>query len=147
MSKDTLTEKQKAFCDYYLESLNATEAYMKAYKPKNPKSAESGGSRTLRIAKVDKYIKERMESLAGDRIAPVEEILEFLTKGMRGELQEQIALNKLNQLGALEQELIWKDISIKDQIKCAELLGKRYRIFTEKIEAEVTERVVIIDDL
>ena len=49
MSK--LTEKQKAFSDYYIESLNATESYKRAYKVENQSTAESNGSRLLRNAK------------------------------------------------------------------------------------------------
>ena len=38
--------------------------------------------------------------------------------------------------------MVNKEISAKDKIKAAELLGKRYRLFTDKIEANVTETVI-----
>ena len=50
MSK--LNEKQKAFANYYIESLNATESYKRAYNVVNQSTAEANGSRLLRNAKV-----------------------------------------------------------------------------------------------
>lgn len=140
MSK--LTEKQRAFADYYIQTANATESYMKAYAPKSPKSAESCGARLLSNAKVRNYIDEKMEELSSTKIAEAQEILEFLTATMRGEVTELVALNKLNQLGALEQELVEKQVGAKDRIKCAELLGKRYRLFVDKVEVDGNMSVV-----
>ena len=136
MSK--LTDKQRMFADYYIQTANATESYMKAYNPKNPKSAESAGARLLGNVKVQNYIKEKMEELSTDRIAKAEEVLEFLTAILRGEIKEEVPLTKMNELGIPEQKLV----SAKDRIKSAELLGKRYRLFVDKVELDGSMSVI-----
>ena len=48
-----------------------------------------------------------------------------------------------------EIKKVKKELSAKDKIKAAELLGKRYRLFTDKVEADVNQVVVFTgeDDL
>ena len=43
------------------------------------------------------------------------------------------------------QEIDSMDVGAKDRIKAAELLGKRYRMWTEKVEAEVTTPIFVDD--
>ena len=88
MSK--LNEKQKAFADYYIESLNATESYKKAYGVENQSTAESNGSRLLRNAKVKNYIDEVMSAKNESRIASQDEILQILTDIARGVTEEEV---------------------------------------------------------
>ena len=137
-----LTVKQKAFANFYIELGNATEAYIKAgYKVSKREIAEVEGCKLLRNPKVDEYIKERMKQIENDRIAKVEEVLAFLTSGMRGELQEEVISTETID-GMIKPVIIRKQISAKEQVKCAELLGKRYRLFTDKVEADVNQVVV-----
>lgn len=125
MSK--MTEKQKAFCDYYLESGNATEAYKRVYKGcKKDETARANSSRLLTNANVSEYLKERIKQIEDERIAKPMEVLQYLTKVMRGEEKDQFDL----------------DAPLNERTKAAELLGKRYRLFTEKIEADVNQTVV-----
>lgn len=59
---ELLTDKQKLFADEYLIDINATRAYKAVYKNvKNDETAAVNGNRLLRNAKVDEYIKKRME--------------------------------------------------------------------------------------
>lgn len=136
-----LREKQKAFCDFYIETLNATESYKRVYSTNNQKTAEANASRLLSNAKVKKYIEERMKEIESDRIAKAEEVLIYLTSGMRGEILEEVVASETID-GMIKPIIIKKQLSAKDQIKCAELLGKRYRLFTDKVEANVNQVVV-----
>lgn len=145
-----LTEKQRAFCDYYIESLNATESYKKAYpNVTKQRTAESAGNRLLSNVEVRKYIDEQLQKMQSNRIADATEVLEYLTKGIRQELEEEVVVmvNKGDFIS--EPKIVKKKISIKDSNKCAELLGKRYRLFTDKVEADVNQVVVFTgeDDL
>ena len=145
-----LTEKQKAFCDYYIESLNATESYKKAYpNVTKQRTAESAGNRLLSNVEVRKYIDEQLQKMQSNRIADATEVLEYLTKGMRQELEEEVVVTVNKGEFTSEPQIIKKKISIKDSNKCAELLGKRYRLFTDKVEADVNQVVVFTgeDDL
>lgn len=116
-----LTPKQKAFADYYIETGNATEAARRAgYKKPNVQ-----GSQNLEKLSIKSYIEERVKVLDEKRIAKGEEVLQYLTKVMRGEEKDQFGL----------------DPSLQDRTKAAELLGKRYRLFVDKVEQKVDATV------
>jgi phage terminase small subunit len=138
-----LNDRQKAFADYYIESLNATESYKKAYGVENQSTAESNGSRLLRNAKVRKYIDDTMASKDESRIASQDEVLQILTDIARGITEEEVV--SFTPLGG--ELRTTKKPSIKDRMKASELLGKRYRLFIDKAELEITEPVTIIDDI
>ena len=76
-----------------------------------------------------------------ESIAEQDEILQYLTSVMRGEMTEQTLVGQ----GEGYQEIDNIDVGAKDRIKAAELLGKRYRMWTEKIEAEVTTPTFVND--
>lgn len=124
-----LTPKQKAFADYYIELGNATEAYIKAGY--NKKGARANSARLIANDSIKQYIDERLSKIEDERIAKGEEVLQYLTKVMRGEEKDQFGL----------------DASLQDRTKAAELLGKRYRLFTEKVEVEGVQQVQIVDDI
>jgi phage terminase small subunit len=144
-----LTEKQKAFCDYYIESLNATESYKRAYGCNNDATARTEGSKNLAKPNIKNYIDERMKEIEDKRIAKAEEVLEYLTKVIRNEEKEEVVVTV--NVGDFQTEIkkVKKELSAKDKIKAAELLGKRYRLFTDKVEADVNQVVVFTgeDDL
>ncbi|WP_337814410.1 terminase small subunit [Intestinibacter sp.] len=143
-----LTEKQRAFCDYYIESLNATESYKKAYpNVTKQRTAESAGNRLLSNVEVRKYIDEQLQKMQSNRIADATEVLEYLTKGMRQELEEEVVVTVNKGEFTSEPQIIKKKISIKDSNKCAELLGKRYSLYTEKLEVNGDMGVKIVDDI
>ena len=134
-----MTEKQQKFADEYIVSLNATQAYKKAYpNVKRDKVAQANGSRLLSNAIIKAYIDERLEELKSERIADQQEVLSYLTSVMRGETQEQT----LCSIGELGQQVIDIDVGAKDRIKAAELLGKLHGIWTDK--KEITQRTVEI---
>lgn len=142
-----LTEKQKAFCDYYIESLNATESYKKAYPNcKKDATARTNSSKLLTNANIKKYIDEQLQQMQSNRIANATEVLEYLTKGMRQELEEEVVVMVNKGEFTSEPQTVKKKISIKDSNKCAELLGKRYGLYTEKIEADVNQVIFVGED-
>ena len=140
MSK--LNEKQKAFADYYIESLNATESYAKAYEC-SYNAARTNGARLLANANIKNYIDEVMSAKDESRIASQDEILQILTDIARGITEEEVV--QFSQLG--EELRTTRRPTIKDRMKASELLGKRYRLFVDKAELEITEPITIIDDI
>ena len=142
-----LTEKQKAFCDYYIESLNATESYKRAYKITKQSTAETNASRLLSNAKVKTYIDEKLKEIQSNRIAKAEEVLAFLSSSLRGEIDEEVVATESDGEGGIKPIILKKQLSAKDRIKAAELLGKRYALFTEKVDLEANVGVTIIDDI
>lgn len=142
-----LTIKQKAFADYYIELGNATEAYIKAgYKASKRDIAEVEGCKLLRNPKVEAYLKEREKQIESDRIAKAEEVLAFLSASLRGEVLEEVVSTESIE-GMIKPVILKKQLSVKDRIKAAELLGKRYALFTEKVDLEGNVGVTIIDDI
>ena len=83
------------------------------------------------MSKLDKFIKIKLQEKENQRIASQDEVLQYLTKVMRGEEKDQFGL----------------DASLQDRTKCAELLGKRYGTFKEKVAVTGNIPVVITDDL
>lgn len=136
-----MTAKQKCFCQEYLIDLNATQAAIRAGY--SEKTAYSVGQRILKNVEVKKYIAEQLEQIKNEKIANAQEVLEYLTSVMRGEQKEQVPLMMID--GG--QTLVEKGISAKDRLKAAELLGKRYALFTEKLEVEGTTAIQIVDDI
>jgi len=124
-----LTPKQKAFCDYYIETGNATEAAIKAGYSK--KTAKEIGAQNLTKLNLRKYIDERMGQKQKERIASQDEVLQFLTSVMRGEVTEQVPI-------VFEQdfEMVDKSPTIRDRTKAAELLGKRYLLWKENVQLD-----------
>ena len=72
---DKLTPKQKAFCDYYIITMNATEAAIKAGYSK--KTAKVIGSENLSKPYLKQYIDERMKEIEDKRIASIKEVMEL----------------------------------------------------------------------
>ena len=135
MSK--LNEKQKAFADYYIESLNATESYMKVYEC-SYNTARTNGARLLTNANIKKYIDEVMSAKDESRIASQDEILQILTDIARGVTEEEVV--QFSQLG--EELRTTRKPTIKDRMRASELLGKRYRMWVDKVEANVNQQVI-----
>ena len=134
-----LTLKQKKFADEYIISGNATESYKRVYSNvKEDSTASAGASRMLRNVKVKSYIEERLAELNSEKIADQEEILQYLTSVMRGEHREETLIG----MGQGFQETTYMDVGAKDRIKAAELLGKRYSMWTDK--QELTQRTIEI---
>lgn len=139
-----LTEKQKRFADYYIETGNITEAAIKAGYSK--KTARVIGQENLQKPAIKSYIDEKLEAMQDERTASAKEVLEFLTKSMRGELDEEVVVVEGTGDGTSEARKIKKQIGLRERIKSAELLGKRYRLFTDKVEVEGVVPVMIVGE-
>ena len=139
-----LTAKQQRFCDEYLISLNASEAAIKAGYSK--KTAGVIATENLQKPNIKAYIKQRMDEKEKELIADQDEVLKYLTSVLRGESQsEEIVVEGIGD-GCSEARTMQKAPSEKDRLKAAELLGKRYGLYTEKVEADIdTELHISID--
>ncbi len=131
-----LNIKQKKFADEYLVCLNATESAIKAGY--SEKTAYSIGQRLLKKVEVKNYIDEHLKKLESEKIADTKEIMESLTRILRGQEQEETIVIEGQGDGVSKARKIKKEISPKDRLKAAELLGKRYGLFTDKLQVEDT---------
>lgn len=139
-----MTEKQQKFADEYIVSLNATQAYKKAYPNiKNDEVARTNGSRLLTNANVKAYIDERLEELKSERIADQQEVLEFLTSVMRGEVTEPLLVLD----GEGYQKVIEAKPNVSTRKSAAVDLGKRYGLFIDKQELTSNTVTQIVWDI
>lgn len=140
MSK--LTLKQKRFADEYIISGNATESAIKVGYSK--KYANTNASKLLQNTTIKRYIDERLKILDSEKIADQKEVLQYLSAVMRGEHKEKTLIS----IGESGQEIVDIDVGAKDRLKAAELLGRRYKLFTDKVEVDANiETVVFVDDI
>ncbi len=137
-----LTEKQKRFCDFYIETGNATEAARRAgYKKPNRQ-----GPRMLSNVGIQKALYNRTKQLENSRIADAREVMEFLSRSMRGDLKEDVVVVEGDGEGTSTARILKKQIGAKDRIKAAELLTKRYGLNLPDGVDSNGEGVQIIDD-
>ena len=140
-----LTVKQQTFADFYIELGNATDAYLKAYpNVKKEATARAAGSRMLTNVSVKSYIDSRMEELKTERVADQQEILELLTAIARGETTSATLRGIGEGAQTIDEDM---PPTTTERIKAAELLGKRYRMWIDKVETDGKTKVVIVDDV
>lgn len=108
--RDELTAKQKAFADYYIECGNATEAAKKAGY--SEKTAYRTGADNLKKPQILAYIAERTKPTEQKRIATADEVMEFLTAVMKGEIKDAFGL----------------DASLSDRTAAAREIMKRHNV-------------------
>jgi phage terminase small subunit len=150
--KRGITVKQRAFADYYIELGNAELAAKRAGY-----SARGNTSKLLQNTTISNYIEERMKELESEKIAKQDEILQYLTRVMRREERETQVVTlryseskwvdgkKVTEEGE-RAEVVEIPPRLSDSNRAAELLGKRYAIWTDRTEHS-GEVVTIVDDL
>ena len=130
-----LTAKQQRFCDEYLIDLNATQAAIRAGYSK--KTANRIGTENLSKLVIREYIENRMAEKEAALIANQDEVLKYLTSVLRGQSKStEIVIEGLGD-GSTKARKMEKEPSEKDKLKAAELQGKRYGLYTEKVEEKV----------
>lgn len=146
-----LTAKQQRFCDEYLIDLNATQAAIRAgYSEKN---ARNIASENLAKPNIREYIDNRLAEKEKALIADQNEVLKYLTATMRREKKESVVVTTSEERsvyvpddnGTMRKQTVKKETPqiveiparLSDANKAAELLGKAYGLYTEKVEADV----------
>lgn len=132
-----LTPKQAWFVSEYIKDWNV-----------NATAKRMG----LKLGAANQYmnrepVRKRLEQIKAEinreSVATAQEVAEYLTRVMRGEETEPV----MKGVGVGRQEEIQQQVKSKDRLKAAELLGKHYSMFTDKVEMSGEVPVVIIDDL
>lgn len=140
-----MNERQKRFVAEYIKDYNATQAAIRVGY--SERTAYSQGNRLLKNVEIKKAIKELQNEIRKENIAEAIEVEEFLSLAMKGEIDEEVVVVEGIGEGESRARIIKKQISAKDRIKAAELLGKRYALFTDKLNVDASVGVQIIDDI
>lgn len=122
-----LTKKERIFADEYVKTTNGTQSAITAGY--SEKTASVTASKMLRKPKVRQYIDAIMDERSKSTIATADEVLEYLTRVVRGEEKDAFGL----------------DVSVADKTKAAELLGKRHMLFTDKVKLSAEVEIDISD--
>lgn len=139
-----LTEKQKRYIDFYIETGNQSEAARLAgYKSHYVQGAQL-------YEKLRTQIDERLSEIESDRIAKAQEVMEYLTCVMRREHKEVVVVTIREEISSYvpdsdgkirkqtvkteKPELVEIPAKLSDANKAAELLGRRYGLFSDKLE-------------
>ena len=126
-AKKNLTQRQIRFVQDFMKSNNVTQA---AIRPGySNKTASVQGSRLLTNVKVAEYVDSINERLESDKIADIQEVMEYLTSVMRGEAKDQFDL----------------DASLSERTRAASELAKRLDVRAKTLNIEGV--VNIIDDI
>lgn len=157
MAKRELNEKQKRFCDEYLVDLNATQAAIRAGYSK--KTAAQIAMVNLRKPLIKEFIDKRMAEKEDALIAKQDEVMKYLTSVMRREKSEHVVVTLSkeksfyapDEKGTMRKNTVKEEVpqiveipaQLKDSNKAAELIGKRYSLFKDKVELDV--KPVVID--
>ena len=126
-AKKHLNKRQIDFVQEYMKTNNVRQSAIKAGY--SPKTASVQGSRLLTNVKVSAYINAINERLESDKIADIQEVMEYLTSVMRGEKKDQFDL----------------DPSLSERTKAAGELAKRLDVRARNLNVECA--VTIIDDI
>lgn len=160
MAETKMTDKQKRFCDEYLIDLNATQAAIRAGYSK--KTARQIGTENLAKPYIRKYIENRMKEKEAELVADQDEVMRYLTAVMRREKREHIVVTLSEERstyvpdenGTMRKQTVKREVpkiveipaQLRDSNKAAELLGRAYGIYTDKVDVGGAIPVVISGD-
>lgn len=148
-----VTIKEQIFCDELLSDteFNKTLAYKKAYPSvKNDNVAAAAASRLMNKSEIKEYIEKQLAELHNEKTADAQEVLEYLTSVMRREHKENVVVTLSKETstyvpdekGTMRKQTVKEEIPqiveiptrVSDANKAAELLGKRYGLYTDKLD-------------
>lgn len=140
-----LTEQKKIFADYYITCFDATKSYNYAgFESKNNLSVGILAQKMLNNKDVQKYIQSELSRIDSEKIASCSEILQFLTRCLRGqEYEKEYFVVKEGQ----DNKIIERDVSItiKDRLKATELLCKVNKMINGEHKHESNQVSIIYD--
>lgn len=151
MGEKKLTPKQQRFCDEYLIDMNGTQAAIRAGYSK--KTARVIGQENLLKPAVREYIDERMKEKEEKLVANQDEVMQYLTAVMRREYSEHVVVTLAkerstyvpDQNGTMRKQTIKEEVpqvvqipaKLSDSNKAAELLGRAYGIYSDRVQQEI----------
>ena len=126
-AKKHLNQRQIRFVQNYMKTNNITHSAIDAGY--SPKTAHVQGCNLLKNVKVSAYINAINERIESDKIADIEEVMQYLTSVMRGEKKDQFDL----------------DPALSERTRAASELAKRLDVKARNLNIECA--VNIIDDI
>lgn len=127
-----MTKKEKMFVDAYVKDIKRNQTAAAIAAGYSEKTAPQAASRLMKKDEIKQAIDERLKELHEQNTAQANEVIEFLTAVMRGENVDNIPIF----VGDGFQKLTEGKPPAKDRLRAAEMLGKYYALFTEKLNVD-----------
>ena len=138
MATKKLSKKEEKFVIEYVRTGNATQSAINAGY--SERSARQTACRMLTKDYILKAIDELVKQINSEKIADAEEVMMLLTEIARGQTtEENVVVDKSGNVSIVETR-----VKEKERVKALELLGKRYKLYTDKVEANVDGQVEVI---
>lgn len=150
-----MTAKEKRFGDEFLLDMNYTQAAIRAgYSESTAKNAcywvnqeadakqVKAGRKSQYKPELAAYINEQLEQMHSKLTADAQEVVEYLTSVLRGQSTSSVLAR--DEIGA--ERVIEKPPDEKERLKAAELLGKRYGLYTDKVDLDADAELHICID-
>lgn len=129
-NNNKLTAKQLAFIDAFIETHNATESAKRAGY--SLRTSDVQGSRLLKDIRVAEEIRKRQEEAKKASIATAQQVMEYFTKVMNGEIKDQFGLETpISERTRAAQELAKRTVDLENR-----LAGKADGVLEIKINWE-----------
>lgn len=132
---EEMNMKQRRFAELYVEKGNITSAALEAGYSEN--YAARNAYLILENPEVKAYIEKILEKIQSEKIADAAEVMKYLTSVMRGESKSETVVVEGTGEGCSKAKTIERKPEEREKLKAAELIGKRYGLFTEKIESDM----------
>lgn len=127
-----MTKKEKMFVDAYVNDVKRNQTAAAIAAGYSEKTAPQAASRLMKKDEIKQAIDERLKELHEQNTAQANEVIEFLTAVMRGENVDNIPIF----VGDGFQKLTEGKPPAKDRLRAAEMLGKYYALFTDKLNVD-----------
>lgn len=137
-----LTEKQKRFALEYAIKCNAAQAAIAAGY--SVKSSRYIGYKLLKNQRIAAMVKEALDTAQAQKVCDLQEVMEYLTTVMRGETEATIVVTERHGDGTSTARTFIKPPSEGERLRAAELIGKRYGLFTGRVDIDANVTPVII---
>ena len=155
-----LNEMQRRFAEEYIIDLCGKQAAIRAgYKPKH---ADAQASKLLTHPKVSAYVEYRMAQHSKRTGVTQERILRELAKIAFADATDLINMDDATVLDGVSRDdtaviqsvkvkkiptedgyITEREIKMSDKVKALELLGKRHRMWVDRVEAQVDSEITI----
>ena len=126
--------KHERFAKEYIIDMNGGRAYVRAGYSEN--GADQSASKLLRNPKIIARIAELTSVVSEKLMSGAEQVL--------AEIGE-IAFHKITGIDIIDGKPVMDAIRVPDKLKALEMLGKHHKLFTEKKEIIVHERIDFSD--
>ncbi|MDD6699177.1 MAG: terminase small subunit [Veillonellaceae bacterium] len=142
-----LTEKQRRLINAIVEVGEKVEAARRAgYTEASAKDAPNWFNPNKHQYKP--YLKEALEKrlleMDAEKVADGNEVMQFLTTVMRGELQEEVVTSEGTVDGQSRTKIVKKQVCARDRLDAAKQIARRYGLDKLVVEQKTDDRIQII---